>query len=81
MCTYELENVVSKLEIDSEQHSKWCDDNIIKIDAEKCHFIFDFIICKRNSFRILNFPFPLTPFLFGRHFVVFDVMLHSWLRI
>ena len=44
VCNYELENVCPKLEIDSEHLSKWFDDNIMNIDDEKCHFIFDVIM-------------------------------------
>ena len=32
-------NVVSKLELDSAQLSKWFDDNVMKINAESCHFL------------------------------------------
>ena len=45
VCNHELEHVISKLvEIDSEQLSKWFDDNIMKKDAEKCHFTIDFML-------------------------------------
>ena len=44
LCNHELESVVSKLEFYSEQLSKWLDDNIKKIDADKSNFVIDFML-------------------------------------
>ena len=39
VCDHELENGVSKLELDSQQFYKWFEDIITKINAEKCYFL------------------------------------------
>ena len=89
MCNGEQESTVSKLELDSEQLSKWLDDIIMKMNAEKCHLLkfgnktrnTSVEVCATLSERF-NIPLqiflPSFSLLFCLWFVLFDVLLYSW---